>query len=103
MNPITILVIASVLVFLGIVFYFFNYNVVFGQQLVNVSELDTLDRMRFTAIQMTILDLETSKPTNISNDKIAAEIYKYQQGNTTDRLTTFEIEELYRNITNTTS
>ena len=49
---------------------------------------------------MTLLDLETSTPTNMSNDKIAAEIYKYQQDNTTDRLTTFEIEDLYRNITN---
>jgi hypothetical protein len=66
---------------------------------VNVTELDTLDRMRYTAIQMTILDLESQQPTNLSNDEIAAEIYKFQQSNSSDRLTTIEIEELYRNIT----
>lgn len=66
---------------------------------VNVTELDTLDRMRYTAIQMTILDLESQQPTNLSNDEIAAEIYKFQQFNSSDRLTTIEIEELYRNIT----
>lgn len=80
-----------------ILFKTFNAN---GQ--VNVTELNTLDRMRYTAIQMTILDLESQVPTNMSNDQIAAEIYKYQQGNengSRDRLTTIEIESLYRNIT----
>jgi hypothetical protein len=68
---------------------------------VNPDNLITLDRMRFTAIQMTILSLESEQPTNMSNDEIAAKIYEYQQSNKTiDRLTTFEIESLYRNITN---
>jgi hypothetical protein len=50
---------------------------------------------------MTILSLESEQPTNMSNDEIAAKIYEYQQSNKTiDRLTTFEIESLYRNITN---
>lgn len=73
-------------------------TLVFGQ--VNVTELDTLDRMRYTAIQMTILSLEAQQPTNMSNDQIAAKIYEFQQNNETDRLTTSQIESLYRNITN---
>jgi len=76
------------------------YNANGSDDLVNVTELDTLGRMRFTAIQMTILSLEAEQPTNLSNDEIAAEIYKYQQNNETDRLTTVQIESLYRNITN---
>ncbi|MPZ08184.1 MAG: hypothetical protein GEU26_17510 [Nitrososphaeraceae archaeon] len=75
-------------------------NLTKGQSKVNVTELDTLDRMRFTAIQMTILSLESEQPTNMSNDEIAAEIYEFQQNNETDRLTTVQIESLYRNITN---
>jgi hypothetical protein len=67
---------------------------------VNIDNLTTLDRMWFTAIQMTILSLEAEQPTNLSNNKVAAEIYRYQQYNGTDRLTTVEIESLYRNITN---
>jgi hypothetical protein len=68
---------------------------------VNPDNLTTLDRMRFTAIQMTILSLESEQPTNMSNDEIATQIYKHQQSNkSNDRLTTFEIETLYRNITN---
>ena len=74
------------------------YNANGSDDLVNVTELDTLDRMRFTAIQMTILSLEAEQPTNLSNDEIAAEIF--QQNNETDRLTTVQIESLYRNITN---
>ncbi len=71
-----------------------------AQKQINITELDTLDRMRYTAIQMTVLDLEGQQPTNMSNDKIVNEIYKFQQSNgSTDRLTTIEIEELYRNIT----
>jgi len=74
-------------------------GLVAGQPLVNVTELDTLDRMRFTALQMTILSLEAEQPTNLSNDEIAAMIYDFQQNNETDRLTTLQIESLYRNIT----
>jgi hypothetical protein len=71
-----------------------------AQTQVNVTELDTLDRMRYTAIQMTVLDLEGQQPTNLSNDEIVNQIYEFQQSNgSNDRLTTIEIEELYRNIT----
>lgn len=86
--------------------YFINNHFVVGtpteeNKTVNPDNLTTLDRMRFTAIQMTILSLESEQPTNMSNDEIAAKIYEYQQSNKTiDRLTTFEIESLYRNITN---
>ncbi|MGH9977287.1 MAG: hypothetical protein ACRD8Z_15850, partial [Nitrososphaeraceae archaeon] len=73
-------------------------TLVLGQ--VNVTELDTLDRMRYTAIQMTILSLEAQQPTNMSNDQIAEKIYEFQQNNESDRLTTVQIESLYRNITN---
>ena len=56
--------------------------------------------MRYTAIQMTVLDLEGQQPTNLSNDEIVNEIYQFQQSNGSgDRLTTIEIEEMYRNIT----
>lgn len=75
---------------------------VFGQSsLVNTTELDTLDRMRYTAIQMTILDLQnTNEFSNLTNDEIASMIFEYQQTNDSiDRLTTVEIENLYRNIT----
>lgn len=77
-------------------------NLIKGQEVkeVNTDNLTTLDRMRFTAIQMTILSLEAEQPTNLSNDEIAAKIYEFQQNNETDRLTTVEIESLYRNITN---
>lgn len=86
-------------------------GIVFGQSqsqpqqqqspLVNISELNTLDRMRYTAIQMTILDLQnTNVFSNITNDEIASKIFRYQQGNNSiNRLTTTEIEDLYRNIT----
>jgi type IV secretory pathway VirB6-like protein len=101
---ILMILIAIVIIAISIMFYFHSCNMVVGStnETINPDNLTTLDRMRFTAIQMTILDLETSTPTNISNDEIASEIYKYQQQNTTDRLTTFEIEDLYRNITNGT-
>jgi hypothetical protein len=69
---------------------------------VNVSELNTLDRMRYTTIQMTILQ-NTNEPTNLTNDEITNKIFEYQQSNNSiDRLTTLEIENLYRNITNGT-
>jgi hypothetical protein len=70
--------------------------------LVNVNKLDTLDRMRYTAIQMTLmtLDINDESLTNMSDDEIASIIYDYQQKNDSiDRLTTIEIEDLYRNIT----
>jgi acid phosphatase class B len=71
-----------------------------AQEQINVTELETLDRMRYTAIQMTVLDLEGQQPTNMSNDEIVNEIYEFQQSNgSNDRLTTIEIEELYRNLT----
>src|ERR687892_2352581 len=71
-----------------------------AQTQINITELDTLDRMRYTAIQMTVLDLEGQQPTNLSNDEIVNEIYQFQQSNgSNDRFTTIEIEELYRNIT----
>lgn len=70
-----------------------------AQKQINITELDTLDRMRYTAIQMTVLDLEGQQPTNLSNDEIVNEIYQFQQSNGSgDRLTTIEIEEMYRNI-----
>jgi hypothetical protein len=104
MNLIAMIIIGFIIITLGIITFFNSYNMVTGQnnETINPDNLTTLDRMRFTAIQMTILDLETSTPTNISNDEIAKEIYKYQQGNSSDRLTTLEIEDLYRNITNGT-
>ena len=78
-------------------------GLVLGQpSLVNVSELDTLDRMRYTAIQMTLLtlDINNESLTNLSDNEIASIIYDYQQKNDSiDRLTTLEIEDLYRNIT----
>ena len=46
-----------------------------------------------------ISDLESQTPTNMSNDAIASMIYEYQQNKSCDRLTTLEIEDLYRNIT----
>jgi D-alanine-D-alanine ligase-like ATP-grasp enzyme len=78
-------------------------GLVFGQpSLVNISELDTLDRMRYTAIQMTLmtLDINNESLTNMSDNEIASIIYDYQQKNDSiDRLTTLEVEDLYRNIT----
>lgn len=60
-------------------------NLVSGQStsVVNITEFDALDRMRYTAIQMTIMDLQSNQR---ANDSI-------------DRLTTLEVENLYRNIT----
>jgi hypothetical protein len=104
-----------VLVFAAISYSLYDYNhqmitestkLLFGQvnNDVNVSELNTLDRMRYTTIQMTILDLQnTNEPTNLTNDEITNKIFEYQQSNNSiDRLTTLEIENLYRNITNGT-
>jgi hypothetical protein len=95
------IIIGFIIIVLGIFFWFHSYNMVIRQQndIINPENLTTLDRMRFTAIQMTVLQLELEQPTNISNDQIATQIYQYQQNNSTDRLTTLEIEDLYKNIT----
>lgn len=77
-------------------------NLVSGQSMsvVNVTELDTLDRMRYTAIQMTIMDLQSNQSLNMTDEQIASKIFEYQKANDSiDRLTTLEVENLYRNIT----
>lgn len=57
--------------------------------------------MRYTAIQMTILDLQnTNEASNLTNDEIASMIFEFQQSNDSiDKLTTLEIENIYMNIT----
>jgi|SRR5215510_3150917 len=77
-------------------------NLVSGQStsVVNVTKLDTLDRMRYTAIQMTIMDLQSNQSLNMTDEQIASKIFEYQRANDSiDRLTTLEVENLYRNIT----
>jgi hypothetical protein len=77
-------------------------NLVSGQStsVVNVTELDTLNRMRYTAIQMTIMDLQSNQSLNMTDEQIASKIFEYQRANDSiDRLTTLEVENLYRNIT----
>ena len=77
-------------------------NLVSGQStsVVNVTELDTLDRIRYTAIQMTIMDLQSNQSLNMTDEQIASKIFEYQRTNDSiDRLTTLEVENLYRNIT----
>ena len=77
-------------------------NLVSGQStsVVNITELDTLDRMRYTAIQMTIMDLQSNQSLNMTDEQIASKIFEYQRVNDSiDRLTTLEVENLYRNIT----
>jgi hypothetical protein len=77
-------------------------NLVSGQStsVVNITELDTLDRMRYTAIQMTIMDLQSNQSLNMTDEQIASKIFEYQRANDSiDRLTTLEVENLYRNIT----
>ena len=77
-------------------------NLVSGQStsVVNVTELDTLDRIRFTAIQMTIMDLQSNQSLNMIDEQIASKIFEYQRANDSiDRLTTLEVEDFYRNIT----
>ncbi|MGC1135153.1 MAG: hypothetical protein WA941_20160 [Nitrososphaeraceae archaeon] len=73
-------------------------TVVLGQQQINVSELDTLDRMRYTAIQMTLLSIQTENPTNMTSDEIASEIFMLTN-TTPERPTTLEIEQMYMNLT----
>ena len=101
MNAIQLFFVVAVLIAaLSVALLIHNSKQSNAQKQINITELDTLDRMRYTAIQMTVLDLEGQQPTNMSNDKIVNEIYKFQQSNgSTDRLTTIEMEELYRNIT----
>lgn len=101
MNAIQLFIVVAVLIAaLSVALLIHNSKQSNAQKQINITELDTLDRMRYTAIQMTVLDLEGQQPTNMSNDKIVNEIYKFQQSNgSTDRLTTIEMEELYRNIT----
>lgn len=77
-------------------------NLVSGQStsVVNVTELDTLDRMRYTAIQMTIMDLQSNQSLNMTDEQIASKIFEYQRANDSiNRLTTLEVENLYKNIT----
>ena len=77
-------------------------NLASGQStsVVNITELDTLDRMRYTAIQMTIMDLQSNQSLNMTDEQIAGKIFEYQRANDSiDRLTTLEVENLYRNIT----
>jgi hypothetical protein len=77
-------------------------NLVSGQStsVVNITELDTLDRMRYTAIQMTIMDLQSNQSLNMTDEQIASKIFEDQRANDSiDRLTTLEVENLYRNIT----
>jgi hypothetical protein len=74
-------------------------NLVSGQStsVVNVTELD---RMRYTAIQMTIMDLQSNQSLNMTDEQIASKIFEYQRANDSiDRLTMLEVENLYRNIT----
>jgi hypothetical protein len=73
-------------------------TVVLGQQQINVSELDTLDRMRYTAIQMTLLSIQAENPTNMTSDEIASEIFMLTNA-TPERTTTLEIEQMYMNLT----
>jgi hypothetical protein len=73
-------------------------TVVLGQQQINVSELDTLDRMRYTAIQMTLLSIQAENPTNMTSDEIASEIFMLTNA-TPERPTTLEIEQIYMNLT----
>ena len=72
-------------------------TVVLGQQ-INVSELDTLDRMRYTAIQMTLLSIQTENPTNMTNGEIASKIF-ILTNSTPERPTTLEVEQMYMNLT----
>ena len=73
-------------------------TVVLGQQQINVTELDTLDRMRYTAIQMTLLSIQTENPTNMTNDEIASKIFMLTNS-TPERPTTLEVEQMYMNLT----
>lgn len=101
MNGIQLFFVVAVLISVLSITLLIHYSKLSNAQTqINITELDTLDRMRYTAIQMTVLDLEGQQPTNLSNDEIVNEIYQFQQSNgSNDRLTTIEIEELYRNMT----
>ena len=73
-------------------------TVVLGQQQINITELSTLDRMRYTAIQMTLLSIQTENPTNMTNDEIASKIFMLTNS-TPERPTTLEVEQMYMNLT----
>ena len=73
-------------------------TVVFGQQQINTTQLSTLDRMRYTAIQMTLLSIQIENPTNMTNDEIASKIFMLTNS-TPERPTTLEIEQMYMNLT----
>lgn len=97
MNAIQLFFVASVLIAaLSVTLLIHNSKQSNAQKQINITELDTLDRMRYTAIQMTVLDLEGQQPTNLSSDEIVNEIYRFQQSNgSNDRLTTIEIEDIH--------
>jgi len=73
-------------------------TIALSQQQINVSELDTLDRMRYTAIQMTLLSMQAENPTNMTSNEIASEIFMLTNA-TPERPTTLEIEQMYMNLT----
>ena len=73
-------------------------TIVLGQQQINVTELSTFDRMRYTAIQMTLLSIQAENPTNQTNDEIASKIFMLTN-RTPERPTTIEIEQMYANLT----
>ena len=74
-------------------------TLVFAQQEpINVTKLNTLDRMRYTAIQMTLLSMQEENPTNMSGDEIANKIFMFTN-KTPERPTTLEIEQMYLNLT----
>ena len=73
-------------------------TVALSQQQINISELDTLDRMRYTAIQMTLLSMQAENPINMTSNEIASEIFMLTNA-TPERPTTLEIEQMYMNLT----
>jgi hypothetical protein len=64
---------------------------------IDVNNLTTLQRMRYTTIQMTLLSLEPNASTTLTNDEIAGQIMEYQL-NDSRRLSTVEIEKMYADI-----
>jgi hypothetical protein len=73
-------------------------TVVLGQQQINITELGSRDRMRYTAIQMTLLSIQTENPTNMTNGEIASKIF-ILTNSTPERPTTLEVEQMYMNLT----
>jgi hypothetical protein len=59
MNTIQLFFVVAILIAALSVTLLIHYNKQSNaQKQINITELDTLDRMRYTAIQMTVLDLE---------------------------------------------